>query len=468
MSSMKAAKGPTETLGDFVANLTFEQLPGPVVAQACNVIADAVGCAIGAAADDPEKARIVRTLVTSFASRPEAVIWGSDVAADPALAAFGNGILVNATDFDDTHKRALLHTGSVVVPPALALGQALHLDGRRIVTAVVAGYETAVRVGMAVMPTHYRYWHSTATNGTFGAAAAAASAMSLDPAGARTALGHAGTQAAGLNTFFTSGDFTKSLHPGKAAFNGVLSARLARIGATSPPTVLEHEKGYLSAFSAEPKAAALTAGLGKTWEILQNGFKFFPSILASHSAIQATLDAVREARPDPRAIVSIRNETYETVRTHFSAKAVTTEMGARVSVPYCVAVAALDGTVGQAQFTTERVNRTDVQALLARTETIADPALTTLYPAKFPARVTITLADGRTIVRERAYPKGDPQEPLTPAEIEAKFLANAERGLGATAARELLSLIRALPDEREFSRLGKLLCPRPAPSRASR
>jgi len=402
MSSMKAAKGPTETLGDFVANLTFEQLPGPVVAQACNVIADAVGCAIGAAADDPEKARIVRTLVTSFASRPEAVIWGSDVAADPALAAFGNGILVNAT------------------------------------------------------------------NGTFGAAATSARALGLDAAGARVALGLAGTQAAGLNTFFTSGDFTKSLHPGKAAFNGVLSARLARIGATSPPTVLEHEKGYLSAFSAEPKAAALTAGLGKTWEILQNGFKFFPSILASHSAIQATLDAVREARPDPRAIVSIRNETYETVRTHFSAKAVTTEMGARVSVPYCVAVAALDGTVGQAQFTTERVNRTDVQALLARTETIADPALTTLYPAKFPARVTITLADGRTIVRERAYPKGDPQEPLTPAEIEAKFLANAERGLGATAARELLSLIRALPDEREFSRLGKLLCPRPAPSRASR
>ena len=99
----------------------------------------------------------------------------------------------------------------------------------------------------------------------------------------------AGTQAAGLNTFFESGDMTKSLHPGKAAMNGVLSAQLAALGMTAPPGILEHPKGYLAAYSLEPKAAALTAGLGSTWEILNNGFKFFPSILASHSPIQATL-----------------------------------------------------------------------------------------------------------------------------------------------------------------------------------
>ncbi len=168
----------------------------------------------------------------------------------------------------------------------------LRLDGASAIVALVAGYEVAVRVGMAVMPTHYRYWHSTATNGTFGAAAVAARALGLDADKTQMALGFAGTQAAGLNTFFTSGDFTKSLHPGKASFNGVLSARLAALGATSPPTMLEHEKGYLNAYSLEPKAGALTAGLGNEWEILQNGFKFFPSILASHAAIQATLDVV--------------------------------------------------------------------------------------------------------------------------------------------------------------------------------
>ena len=226
------------------------------------------------------------------------------------MAALANGILANAADFDDTHKRALLHTGSVVVPPALALGEERGLSGAEILTAIVAGYEVAVRVGMAVMPTHYRFWHSTATNGTFGAAAASASALGLDSQGALMALGAAGTQAAGLNTFFTYGDMTKSLHPGKASFNGVLSARLASVGGTSPPTILEHEKGYLNAYSLEPKAEALTKGLGTTWEILENGFKFFPSILASHAAIQATLDVITKHDIKQGDIASIVNETY--------------------------------------------------------------------------------------------------------------------------------------------------------------
>ena len=356
------------------------------------------GCALGAWRDDTEKAEIARSLALSFASAPAAAVWGGGGAqADASLAALANGILANAADFDDTHKRALLHTGSVIVPPALALAEALKLDGPTVIAAVVAGYEVAVRVGMAVMPTHYRFWHSTATNGTFGAAAAAARAMGLDADKTRMALGFAGTQAAGLNTFFTSGDFTKSLHPGKAAFNGVLSARLAALGATSPPTMLEHEKGYVQAFSLEPKAAALTEGLGQTWEILQNGFKFFPSILASHAAIQATLDVVGAHDVKAADIAAITNETYATVASHFSAKTVTTAMGARVSVPYCVAVAALDREVGQAQFAPERVARRDVQDLLARTDVVAVPELTKLYPEKFPARVTLTLRDGRKL-----------------------------------------------------------------------
>jgi 2-methylcitrate dehydratase PrpD len=450
--------GPTEALGDFVAGLSFDKLPDAVVRQASDVILDAVGCAIGAWRDDPEKAGIVAKLAATFNAAPVASIWGSPgIRTDAAIAALANGTLVNAADFDDTHKRALLHTGSVVVPPALALAEEHGLSGQQVITAVVAGYETAVRVGMAVMPTHYRFWHSTATNGTFGAAATSASALSLDANGARTALGFAGTQAAGLNTFFTSGDLTKSLHPGKASFNGVLSARLAAIGGTSPPTVLEHEKGYVNAFSLEPNLAALTKGLGTEWEILQNGFKFFPSILASHSPIQATLAIVAKHGVKPADIESITNETYSTVKSHFSAKDVTTVMGARVSVPYCCAVAALDGAVGQAQFAHDRVMRDDVQRLLARTEVVADPELTKLYPTKFPARVTITLKDGRRLTETRDFPKGDPQEPLTPSEIEAKFLDNVAGRFDAKTARDIVARVRGLGEKGPAKSLVALL-----------
>ncbi|MCZ7660144.1 MAG: MmgE/PrpD family protein, partial [Xanthobacteraceae bacterium] len=204
-----------------------------------------------------------------------------------------------------THKRALAHIGSVVVTAALAVTEERGGSGRNLIEALVAGYEVAARVGMAVMPTHYRYWHSTATNGTFGAAAAAGRAMGLDRARMNAAFGLAGTQAAGLNTFFESGDDTKSLHPGKAAFNGVLGARLAAMGMTSPPDILGHPKGYLAAYSQEGRADILSRGLGSEWTILENGFKYFPSILASHSPIGATLAIVAQHHPDPARIAGI-------------------------------------------------------------------------------------------------------------------------------------------------------------------
>ncbi|MFA5913874.1 MAG: MmgE/PrpD family protein, partial [Burkholderiales bacterium] len=353
--------------------------------------------------------------------------------------------------------RALLHTGSVVVPPALALAETRGLSGRELILALVAGYEVAVRVGMAVMPTHYRYWHSTATNGTFGAAACAAKALGLDADGVQRALGLAGTQAAGLNTFFESGDMTKSIHPGKAAFNGVLSAQLAQLGATSPPTMLEHPKGYLAAYSLEPKPQMLTAGLGTTWEILQNGFKYFPSILASHSPIQATLTLVGKHAIDPAQIARITNETYNTVKSHFSNKDVSTVMAARVSVPYCIAIAAIDGKLGQAQFAPARINDPLLRQVLANTEVIADAELNQLYPDKFPARVTIHLKNGASFQETVLFPKGDPQDPLSAAEIEAKFRDNTHGQLGAARAGELLQAVYALPEARTVERLSALL-----------
>jgi 2-methylcitrate dehydratase PrpD len=273
------------------------------------------------------------------------------------------------------------------------------------------------------------------------------------------ALGLAGTQAAGLNTFFESGDMTKSIHPGKAALNGILSAQMAALGATSPPGILEHPKGYLAAFSLEPKAAALTAGLGTEWEILQNGFKYFPSILASHSPIQATLAIVAKHKPDPKRIVSITNETYDTVKSHFSNKDVTTLMGARVSVPYCIAAAAVDGELTQRQFAAGRVHDALIRQVLARTEVVPDAELNKLYPAKFPARVTITLDDGTKLTETVLLPKGDPGAPLSDDELEAKYRDNAEPLLGKGGAMALRDAIWRLDDAPDVAALVRAMIP---------
>ncbi|MGE0417840.1 MAG: MmgE/PrpD family protein [Acetobacteraceae bacterium] len=451
----------TRAIAEFVAALRYEDLPDTVVRAACDIILDAVGCAMAAWVEDKDKARIARDIAAMYPA-PEkgaGVIGATLRGAQPAFAALGNGILINAADNDDTHKRALLHTGSVVVPVALALGQSMGLSGRDVILSVVAGYEVAVRVGMAVMPTHYRFWHSTATNGTFGAAASAAKAMGLDADGVQRALGLAGTQAAGLNTFFESGDMTKSFHPGKAALNGILSGQLAAMGHTSPPGILEHPKGYLAAFSLEPKPEALTAGLGTTWEILQNGIKFFPSILASHSPIQATLAIVNRVSLNPNDIESITNETYNTVKSHFSNKDVTGTMSARVSVPYCIAVAAVDRVLTQAQFLPNRVDDPLVRQVLARTEVVPVPELDKLYPENFPARVTIRMKDGSSHQETVMKPKGDPGNPLTPDEIAAKYRENAVEVVGAAQADALLAAIRGLPDARDLDVLSALLSP---------
>ncbi len=450
----------TRALAEFVAGLRYEDLPPPVVAMACDLVLDAVGCALSAWVEDREKARVAREIAALYPAAPGAGgagVIGAPVVAQPAFAALANGILVNATDNDDTHKVALLHVGSVVVPTALALAQARGLSGREMILALVAGYEVAVRVGMAVMPTHYRFWHSTATNGTFGAAATAAKALGLDADGVQRALGLAGTQAAGLNTFFESGDMTKSLHPGKAALNGMLSGQLAALGCTSPPGILEHPKGYLAAFSLEPKPQGLTAGLGTTWEILNNGFKYFPSILASHSPIQATLALVQRNAIDPARIASITNETYTTVTTHFSAKEAATVMAARVSVPYCIAVAAVDRVLGQAQFAEERIHDPLVRRVLARTECVGAPDLDPLYPAKFPARVTIRMEDGRSFTETVLLPKGDPGNPMTPEEIAGKFQGNCAGVLAPDRAAALLAAIRSLPLAKDMGQLSVLL-----------
>lgn len=451
----------TRALAEFVAALRYEDLPEPVVHQACDIILDAVGCALSAYVEDADKARIARQIAELYPSpgNGAGVIGVAGVNAQPAFAALGNGILINAADNDDTHKRALLHTGSVVVPVVLALGQANGLSGKQVILALVAGYEVAVRVGMAVMPTHYRFWHSTATNGTFGAAASAAKAMGLDADGVQRALGLAGTQAAGLNTFFESGDMTKSFHPGKAALNGILSGQLAAMGHTSPPAILEHPKGYLNAFSLEPKPEALVAGLGTTWEIMQNGIKFFPSILASHSPIQATLAIVNRLRLDPGEIESITNETYNTVKSHFSNKDVTGVMSARVSVPYCIAISAIDRTLTQAQFTLDRVNDPLVRQVLARTEVVPVPELDKLYPENFPARVTIRMKDGSSHQETVMKPKGDPGNPLTPEEIAVKYRANAGGVMDAVRVEALLGAVRDLPNAGDLADLSKLLAP---------
>ncbi|MFM7503128.1 MAG: MmgE/PrpD family protein [Betaproteobacteria bacterium] len=439
------SSSPSLQLGQFVSELRYEQLPAEVIAKAKELLADALGCAVGAMSLEPWKVQVARRLWQALSQAGDCTVVGIG-SADSHTAALINGFLINATDNDDTHKRALLHAGSCLVPASLAMAQRAKRSGTQMIEALVAGYEVCTRVGMAVMPSHYRFWHSTATNGQFGAAAAVARLLELEPDQIRTALNYAATQASGLNVFFETGDDSKSIHPGKAALNGMLAAFFAQAGASSPKDSLVHPKGYLAAYSLDPKPAQLVTELGTRWEILQNGIKLYPSILASHSPIGATLDIVRSHNFTADEVINIEIDTHPTVKSHFSSKLVQSEMAARLSVPYCVAIAAVDKAVSQEQFQLARIRNLDVQRVLAVTEVHSSESLAGLYPEKFPARVRIRLRDGRSLESYHEYPKGDPSNPLSRSEFRDKFNKNTVPVMGEMKAETLWRVIMSIED----------------------
>jgi 2-methylcitrate dehydratase PrpD len=447
----------TENIAKFVKNLTFEKLPPEVVKAGKNIIMDTLGCGVGTTVEDKWKDETAQKIARHFGGTPESVTLISGLKLPSAWAAFVNGVLCHGIDFDDTHKEALTHTGAPIVPSALAVAEATGASGKDLILAAVIGYEISVRVGMCVMPSHYKFWHSTATNCTFGGAALTAKLYGCDEAGITNALGLAGTEAAGLLTYLEFGDFSKSFNPGKTAFNGVMAGVAAYLGATAPPTMLEHERGYSYAYCFEaPKLEKLDADLGVKYEILENVPKPWPSLLASHPPIEAVLFLLKKHGIKAGDIAKITERTYNTVKSHFSNYDPKTTMAARLSVPYCIAVAAATGDADLAAFTMPVIESREVRSMLEKVEIIADPELNSMYPQKFPAVVTIDTKDGKSYKHEVYYPKGDVKNPFTTEEFEGKFKLLVSPALGEKRASEIVGACNELDqvkDVREFARL---------------
>jgi len=410
---------------------------------------------------------MAQQFVASLGVSDEATAFSSG-RSSASGAALANGVASHILEFDDIHKTSTVHAAAPVISAALAVAEREHADGRAFLLAVTLGYEAALRIGEAVNPSHYRYWHPTGTAATFGAAAAASSLTHLSPAQMLDALGSAGTQAAGLWEFNADGAMSKHLHPGKAAFNGVLSADLARIGFTGATRILEGERGFFRAMSGSYDESYVTDGLGERWKIAENCYKLYPCCGHTHTAIDVALDlaaqvqslslgaqaslrenAGRGAGSGPGGPPHILIETYGPGYEIIKELAPRTPYQAKFSIGYCVAAALLDGRVGLDQFTPERLRDPAITALLERIQVVVADDLTVRYPAAWPSRVTLTLSDGATLTGASDYPRGNPENPVSTAQLEDKFrslvaplviprfsAATAERALEAVQSLE--------------------------------
>jgi 2-methylcitrate dehydratase PrpD len=280
----------------------------------------------------------------------------------------------------------------------------------------------------------------------------------------RDALGSAGTQAAGLWEFNADGTMSKHLHPGKAAFNGVLAADLAREGFTGAGRILEGERGFCRAMSTGPDLGRITGDLGDIWKVSENCYKLHSCCGHTHTAIDTALDLrARRGWADgeaARAVAGVRialyGPGYEIVREMNPR----TPYQGKFSIAYCVAVALSEGRVGLAQFSPDRfgpegVVEPRVAALLARTTVEVAPDLTARYPARWPARLELTLADGTTLTGGADFPRGNPENPVPATVLEEKFRGLVVPGYGEALAERAITAVRAIErwgDVREATR----------------
>jgi 2-methylcitrate dehydratase PrpD len=309
----------------------------------------------------------------------------------------------------------------------------------------VAGYEVGGRVAATVNPAHYRFWHTTGTVGALGAAAAAGEILALRADQMAHSLGTAVTMAAGLQQAFRSEAMSKPLHSGHAAESGVLAAVAAAAGFTGAPDVLEGAAGFGTAMSDQPDWAAALAGLWKPPVVTQVTVKNHSCCGHTFAAVDAALE-LRASGLDPRDIESVHVETYSVATSVAGNPDPATDFEAKFSTQYCVAAALLTGAVRLQAFTSPVLTDPAVRALTSRVSLKAAPDLDAVFPGQRAARLTVRLSGGTEVHAVRSTRKGDPDDPLSDAELRAKFTELVAAQSGEVASNDLLTTLWRLPD----------------------
>ena len=442
--------GLTRALAEFLTDITYDDLPPAVVDECYRATLDWLGSALAGALEPA--ARIAQRVASGLGSSDESTMFGAARGSAPA-AALANGVAAHILELDDVHKGSTLHAAAPVISAALAVAERERTTGRAFTRAVALGYDAALRIGEAVNPSHYRYWHPTGTAATFGSAAAAGSLLGLTSDQMLDALGTAGTQAAGLWEFNADGAMSKHLHAGKAAFNGVMAADLARLGFTGATRILEGDRGFFRATAAAVDPTRVTDRLGEQWKITENCYKLHSCCAHTHTAIDVALNIRTRrgwmAKQVLDVIESIELETYGAGYDIVKDPDPSMPYRAKFSIAYCVAAALSEGHVGLEQFAPDRFSENGVAepaiaALLPRIRVSVREDLTRAYPARWPTNVVVTLRDGSVERGIADFPRGNPENPVSTETLEDKFVGLVGPRYGDAFALRALHAVRSL------------------------
>lgn len=430
-------EGYSRALCNTIAGWTYNTLPAPVLRDVKALILDTLGV-IGGAANAPGipelNARLSRWEKTGSATG----LIGKR-RYSPPTAAMANGAAAHALDFDDQHDPARVHTSAVVLPTLLATAEDLSAEGKPVsgkdfILAYAIGAELHARLGLACYNSLGKGWHPTMIFGTVSAAVAAAKMIGLDAAGIANALGMAFHQTSGSAQSMRDGVLSKRLGPGFAARNAVLGAFLAADGLTSTRGTLEGNAGLFALYERdEVKPEILTNGLGSDWRVAEYSFKPYPCCRCNHTPIGIGIELHEKGiKPaDVSAIeVGMGNVNWLTVGAPYD-PARNDIVHAQFNTAYSFARALADGKVDLRSYQKPAITESRITAISNITKVVDDPAIDAT--AIEPARVKLTLKDGKVVELKRDTIKGSPQDPMNDAEMRAKVRGCLEFGLGATA-----------------------------------
>lgn len=410
--------------------------------RAAALVTDWLGCAVGAL-----RSPLVAQLAGLVATLPAgpATAFGAG-RRDAASALLVNAALGNVLEMDDVHRGAILHAGPVVIPVALAVAESTGATPQQFLDAVVRGYEATIRVGRALGRGHYRYWHPTSTAGAFGAAAAAGSILGLDAEALADALGTAGSRTGGLWQMRHEPVPTKSIHNAETARSGLLAAQLAAAGLRGPRAILEGVQGLFAATAPDAQPDLVLAE-APDWLIHTTSLKPWPACRHAHPAIDAMRDALSGSGDLPtEAIVSIEVATYAEALRFCDRPNPTSELDAKFSLQHALAAIACLGRPQLAHYLPDAIDNPTVRALRSRVTVSEDPEASARFPDHYGASVTVTLADGGRLHASRVDAWGDPECPMSGAEIAAKAMDLAQwGGVSKVAATRLFDAVSDLP-----------------------
>ncbi|MEM2882520.1 MAG: MmgE/PrpD family protein, partial [Candidatus Bathyarchaeia archaeon] len=304
----KDTKEYTKEVANYVKDLEYKDIPHGVVQQAKIVLMDTIGVMLAASSPRYLANRVMIEFVKRLGGKGEATVVGSDFKTSCVNAALANGTMANNIELDDSHPKSGAHVAAVIIPSALAIGEREKVDGKKLITSLIVGYDVDVRVVLGLNPSslYKRGFHPSAIGGCFGSMATAGKILDLDLDALIRGFGLAGSQASGLMAWETDPtQMPKSFQMGLAASNGIRAALLAQGGFSGPPAIFEGRYGIFGAFSDEYNLKELTEGLGKRFEITLTGLKRYACCKFLHASLDSFLGIMHEHDLDPEEIDEI-------------------------------------------------------------------------------------------------------------------------------------------------------------------